>query len=295
MQGPDSILVILDKPKHPQAALERAQDLARSAGAHLHLASFCWLPMVNRSDVFDAHQRRAIRKAAVHERRRWLDGLVRDRGLCAADVSAEVVWTDDIAGWVEDHVNSAGRDLVVKSVHHSHTLLHTPLDWALLRRCPVPLWLVSSRARRNVGQVLATLDVASRDRAHQGLNRRVAAAAARFAELTGAKLHAMNAVEIDASFEDLEFFDPRKMQKKARQSARESVERLLSDYAVTRSRTHLPVGKVGQCVAEVAGSIDAGLVVVGTGVRRGLGAALLGSSAEKILERVPCDVLAVHA
>ena len=48
----------------------------------------------------------------------------------SADVSVEVQWTEDIAGWVSEN---ATEDLVIKSAHHSKTLTHTPLDWQLLR------------------------------------------------------------------------------------------------------------------------------------------------------------------
>ncbi|MFU8817990.1 MAG: universal stress protein [Pseudomonadales bacterium] len=47
-------------------------------------------------------------------------------------------------------------------------------------------------------------------------------------------------------------------------------------------------------MAEVAEKVGADAVVVGTGARRGPTGLLFGSSAERILTRVPCDVLAVH-
>ncbi|MFW6093143.1 MAG: universal stress protein [Pseudomonadota bacterium] len=294
MNNPKKILVILDKPKHPQTALGRAVALAREAGAHLHLASFCWLPMAERSEVFETHQRRALKQSATSERRRWLDALVLDQGLSAADISTEVVWTDDIAGWVAEHVDQAGTDLVVKSVHHSESLLHTPLDWRLLRECQAPLLLVSTRRGARSGNVLATVDLTSTDAEHERLNSRVLDAASRFAELEDARLHCVHAVEVYGSFEDLEFFDTPVMEKKARDDARARLEEMLAPYGVARSHIHAPTGKVGQAVAEVAREIDADLLVVGTGAHRGLGARLLGSSAEKILTRAHCDVLAVH-
>ena len=45
--------------------------------------------------------------------------------------------------WLE-----AQMDLVVKSVHRSKTLLHTPLHWQLIRSCPKPLLLVGSETRK---------------------------------------------------------------------------------------------------------------------------------------------------
>lgn len=294
MQQPRNILVILDKPKHAQTALERALGLAAASGGHLHLTSFCWLPMVDQTDVFDAHQRRAIKKSAILERRRWLEALVLDRGLSAADISIQVVWTKDIAGWVVDNAPTIKADLLVKSVHHSRTLLHTPLDWELLRGTPVPMLLVSTRNERRSGNVLATVDLYHTDRARRLMNRRVLEAAAEFARLQGGKLHCMTAIQVAGSFQDLDFFDARKARKQATDNARGELEQMLAPYELPKSRMHLPSGKVGQGVADVAEKVGADVVVVGTGARRGPGALLFGSSAEKILNRVQCDVLAVH-
>ena len=153
MKNLSSVLVVLDKPKHAQTALARAKELQAKSGCHLSLAAFCWHPMVKSKDVFDIHQRRAIKKAIVGERRDWLRGLVLDSKLSAADVSTEVFWTGDIADWVT-RASATDCDLVVKSVHHSQTLLHTPLDWQLLRACPTPIWLAAHRipAVRPAGQ-----------------------------------------------------------------------------------------------------------------------------------------------
>ena len=54
------------------------------------------------------------------------------------------------------------------------------------------------------------------------------------------------------------------------------------------------ITSMSQMVAATVRKTGAGLVVVGSAARRGLGATLLGNSAEKILERAPCDVLIVH-
>lgn len=294
MKAPGSILVILDKPKHAQVALDRARRLATATGAHLHLASFCWLAMAEQRDVFDAHQRRALRESVVKERERWLRGLVVDSGLAAADVTTEVVWTDAIAGWVASGAAERKIDLVVKSVHHSQTLLHTPLDWELLRSCPAPLYLASTAVAGATGNVLATIDLRHTDRKHQLMNLRVLDAAVRFVGFGKGKLHIVHAVETPVGVAGLDTLAPARLERELKSRARELLEAQLEPYGIPRTRIHLPVGKVGVAVADVADRIKADLVVVGSSARRGLGAVLLGNSAEKILSRMPCDVLAVH-
>ncbi|MEZ5560921.1 MAG: universal stress protein [Pseudomonadales bacterium] len=300
MKKISSILVILDKAKHPQTALARARLIQQATGAHLHLVAFCWLAMAEEKDIYDAHQRRAMKKAVLHERSTWLMDQVRDAGLAAADVATEVAWTSDIAAWIREHAAERGVDLVLKSIHQSRTLTHTPLDWELLRTCPVPLLLVSTRRRKTRGRVLAALDLRHNDRRHNTLNLRVLDAARCFAELGGVpraqkgQLHCVSVVEYSTILRDLDFIDVRKKQKAAKQKTEGLLDALLEPYAVPKARVHMPAGKVGQCVAATARKIDADLLVVGTSTRRALGEVLLGSAAEKILTRAPCDVLAVH-
>jgi len=289
-----SILVILDKPKHAQVALERARALADAAGARLHLASFCWLAMAEHKEIFDAHQRRALKRGVMKEREQWLRDLVLDAGLAAANVTTEVVWTEDIAGWVADYVPVNKTDLVVKSVHHSRSIVHTPLDWQLLRTCPAPLYLASGEVRKASGNLLATIDLRHTDRKHQLLNLRVLAAAQFMSGLRKGRLHCVHAVDSAAVMPGFDKAAPAKLERQLKARARQLLEALVKPYGLSRARVHTPVGKVGASVAGVVDRLKADVLVVGTSARRGLGAVLIGNSAEKILVKVNCDVLAVH-
>lgn len=297
-------LVVLDKPKHDQHALKRAvmlQQAAHGAGKpfHLHLVSFCWQSMVDHSEVFDVHQRRQMKKEVVRQRYDWLDARVAEAGLAAADVTCEVVWNDDIAGWIRDR--DADTDMVIKSVHQvSGTLMHTPLDWQIMRESRQPVLLVAARRRRsrkqaeNGGGVLAALDLRHNDRVHRVLNLRVLDAAHLFAGLLDKPLDCVSVIEYSEVLSDLDFIDPRKIRREKSAKNQQLLEALVEPYGVAKRRLHQPAGKVGQMVNATVRKIDADLLVVGTAARRGVKAALLGNSAERILSRAGCDVLVVH-
>jgi len=297
-------LVVLDKPKHDQHALKRAvmlQQAAHGAGKpfHLHLVSFCWQSMVDHSDSFDAHQRRQMKKEVVRQRHEWLDEQITGAGLAAADVTCEVVWSDDIAGWIREHEGDA--DLVVKSVHQvSGTLMHTPLDWQIMRESSKPVLLVAARRRRrrkqarDGGGVLAALDLRHNDRVHRVLNLRVLDAAHLFAGLLHKPLDCVSVIEYSEVLSDLDFIDPRKIRREKAAQNQQLLEALVEPYGVAKRRLHQPAGKVGQLVNATVRKVDADLLVVGTAARRGVRAALLGNSAERILSRAGCDVLVVH-
>lgn len=293
MPIPRNVLVVIDKPKHEQIALKRALALQEKAGAHLHLAAFAYHSLYDQTDVFDVHQRRAIKKEIVRQRTEWLRERVWDAEGLSRDLNLEVVWTKDIARWVSERIIERGDDLVVKSIHQSQTLLHTPLDWQLLRTCPAPLLLCTSTPWRRKPRVLAALDLRVEDQAHASLNRKVLEAARTFAELHDGELHCAYALDVPDVLSKLNIPDPRTFQRENVVQARERLAELVAPYEVPVKHQHVPMGKVGHAVNRLSAKLGADLMVMGTTARRGLAAAVIGNSAEKVLMRARCDVLAL--
>lgn len=288
-----NILVVLDRPGGEQFALERGKALAAATGAHLHLASFVYLALAENEQVFDTHQRLSLQKGALNERRRWLDDLVLDAGLSAANLSTEVVWARDIADWVQDRVAAGKADLVVKSVHRgSETLLHTPLDWQLLRTCKAPVWIATGPVVE--GPLLATIDLEHRDQTHLLMNQRVLEAAQTFASLMAVPLHGVHVVETVGFPDRLDGFETEILAADAELRSRELLEAMVKPHGIEAANVHIEVGHIGPALASLAGKQRAAAVVVGTGARGRIGSYLLGNSAEIILGTAPCDLLAVH-
>ena len=109
-----SAFVVMARPKHAQVALKRAQELQAAKGIHLRLVAFCWNAMCEQSDVFSVSQRRSMKREILREREQWLLDQVRDAGLASADVSVEVQWTADIAGWVTENALSSSPCTIQK-------------------------------------------------------------------------------------------------------------------------------------------------------------------------------------
>lgn len=288
------ILTIVDKPKHPQVALARTARLLKETGGSAHLAAFCFDPALEHGQVMTGAQARAGRRTMVDERRLWLQGEAA-RYPQFEHAERSVVWARDIADAVDEIVEAQPTDLLLKTLHQSRTLIHTPLDWDLLRRSKVPVLLATSRRRKKSGIVLATIDPFSTDRAHQRLNRRVLDAAFTIAELEGAVVHVVVALNLGPVLTDLDLVDKRALQRRLRERAEAGLADLLRPYDLPRSRTHMQSAKVGEAVDRQARLLHADLVVVGTcahPVKQLLG---LGNSAEKIVARLQTDILAVCA
>lgn len=288
-----NILVVVDKPKDKQIALARGLTLQKDFGAKLHLAAFTYHPMYDQRDVYETHQRRAVKESLVRSRTEWLREQVLDAHATFKDVVLQTVWAKNVAEWVAQHADPKQFDLVVKAARHTKTIIRTPTDWQLLRESRVPLLLTSKRRWPQKAVVLAALDLGRRDRAHEALNRRVLDAAVEIARAHDGAVHCVNAIEVSQVLADLDIINPRKVARKAREESSATARALLEGYGVPMSRLHMPIGKVGPAVNGVAKKLKANVLVMGTTARTGVKGLVVGNSAERVLTRAACDILAV--
>jgi hypothetical protein len=78
--------------------------------------------------------------------------------------------------------------------------------------------------------------------------------------------------------------------------AREELDGLVASMGsgIGRVTGHIRIGGAARGIVELARELSADLVVVGSGQRRGMARALLGSVAEKVSREAPCPVLVVR-
>jgi len=147
--------------------------------------------------------------------------------------------------------------------------------WKLLRDAHCPVLLIKTEDAGTVSKVLAAVNVKGGEDAHLRLTEAVIEYARAVAELTGAELHAVNAFRGSENF-----VHPPDLAKR---------------LDIDRRCAHVGDADPEALVAEVAEKIDASLVVVGSLARRGLSGAVVGNTAERILDEVPADLLCIIA
>lgn len=293
MKKLENVLVVMDKPKHRQTAFKRGLQLARDTGAKLHLVAFCHHQMYEQKEVFDTHQRNELKRALEVARSDWLLGQVTDAGAAGMEVTTEVVWEKHIHEWLIRHTNEVDYDLVVKTAHRSKTLVHTPTDWHLLRDCRSDVLLATKTRWPKRSNLIAAVDALRTDRTHKRLNQRVLEAAGMIAGLHDAAVHLVFAVTTPEVLSDLDIVHPREHRKKVLARAQPQLDAMAAANGIPAKRVHTPNGKPGQAVNSVAGKIKAEMVVLGTPARKGVAGFLLGNTAEKVLAKANCDILAV--
>ncbi|MBB5211324.1 universal stress protein [Microbulbifer hydrolyticus] len=280
-----SILVILDKPKHEQIALQRALELADKTGAKLHLVSFVYEPVVaipllsgSILNVSDQIQK---------ERRQWLQELQSEYTLPQGS-SAEVVWHHDIPSWTLAYLDANQCDLVVKTAQKQFGRGgFGSIDWRLIEHLPTPLWLAVSTHWIKRDRIVAALDPAVENKLHVELNQRALKLGERFSHELNADLEAVACVPASDEIKDLEKF------REQAGALLQAVDKVIADSGVTCKKTHFVTGKPAAEVNRVVDRNKARMILVGRGVRKGPKGFLLGNTAERILGRANTDILVV--
>jgi universal stress protein E len=200
-------------------------------------------------------------------------------------------------------VKGTTADLIVKDTRHHSILERTVLtndDWELIRHSPVPVLLAKERPWPSKPRVVAAVDPDRVNNKPRALDIEILEQASALATQLGGELHVLHAY-LPASIvaaatagespvmpyvttEELEL---------ERESKRKELAALASKY-VDDAHAHLELGGPGQVVPQVAEQLHADIVVMGAVARSGLKRVFSGSTAEDVLEALPCDELVVH-
>lgn len=280
-------------------AAAHARALGQSANAEIRLVSTVFDASVAAGRERDERGSRTAEARALDAARTDLErlaGSMRDWG---AKVSTQAVWGVPAYEAILRAVEEWSPDLLVVGVHEPEKLhtRFTDTDWQLMRRAPCPLLLVKGGTFAGYGTIVAAVDPLHAHEEPDGLDQDVLAAGRCFARAFRSTLRAVYAYAGAGAFELASAVEvaPGVLYGAENVPAlhRRAVNELVELYGVADSEVDLVEGVPAEAVIDTVERREAELVVVGSPQRRGVLAALLGSTAESVAAGVACDVLIV--
>lgn len=265
------ILCIIDPTTNQQRSLDRAAFIARQSGGRVH-ALLCFTPPLGAA----AEDADALLAAEQLRHELWLEELIKPLKVTDIEVTTTVQSNSDWRTGLAEAVRAADADLLIKAASTRTPLrrrLMKTSDWLVLReaRCPV---LFAKRADgAAIDKVLAAVNISATDAAHMHLTDVVLAAGREAAEQLGAQLNVVNAYT-----DSKNFIHPPDLAKRA---------------GVDRQQAHVGDADPEDLIANVCQKIAAGVVIIGSVGRKGLAAAVVGNTAERILDTVAADILVI--
>lgn len=296
-----NILVIVDPTASLHPAIEKAALLAERFSARLDL--FVCDTKAARNTRHAQYASDPGRGAPLTDLKPLLEGLadpLRSRGI---DVTTEAIAADPLAAALIARVERTCADLVVKDTHH-HTVAHrtflTHTDWELIRACPVPLLLTKPRLWSASPTLCAAVDPGHRDDKPVLLDRCILDLASTLANKLRGPLHVLHAYIPMATIATAVGSVPTMVMdvspeliENERAGKQKELTALVSDYNVPSENVHLEMGGTQDALCRLAHRLDADVMIMGAVSRSAVKRVFIGSTAERVLEQLPCDALVV--
>lgn len=305
MKRLDRILAVLDPTTDVQPSLAKAATLARRCDATLELFICDFDPSLSGQPFFDTDKLRELRAAFVGERLEYLEQTAEDLREEGLAVETHVHWDNPVFRGIVRRVEESSPDLVVKDTHYHSVLrrtLFTNTDWSLIRTCPVPLLLAKPGDWPATPCVLAALDPGHLGDKPAELDHDILAWSELLAARMGGELHAVHAfypaalLAATATLAGMPLASGMPVGGIV-ESERKRIAGVLAEIAgshhLPAGRVHLEQGAATDVLPRVAEQLRAAVVVMGAVSRSRLQEVFLGSTAERVLDRIGCDVWVV--
>ncbi|WP_440877291.1 universal stress protein UspE [Thalassotalea sp. PLHSN55] len=298
MEKYQKILVVIDPTTDEQKALKRAIELAKKTGASITAFLSIFDFSYEMTTMLSKDEREVMRQSVITDKLQWIDTAIDALNDGNLTIESKVVWHNRPFESIINEVLEYNFDIVVKGTHQHDKLksvIFTPTDWHLLRKCPCPVLLVKDHLWPENGKILAAINVGSDEEEHQLLNDKITEESLNLSKIIKAQVHLINsfpgtpvniAIEIP-EFNSSEYNDA--MLKHHQEAMTEHAQR----FNIAPERVSVEEGLPEDVIENAANKLDAELVVLGTVGRTGISAAFIGNTAEHVIDRLNCDVLAL--
>ncbi len=304
MSAQPSIVAVIEPDTHPQEVAERAAWLALLYDlpvdlllcdadiGPLHTGWFLSDSAESIADLVASAQEEMIEEIADN---------IRDLNVA---VTTTVLEERPIVDAILHDIDARSPKVLVKGTQHhsdSDRALFAATDWQLIRRCPCPLYLVKPQPMPENPIVVASVDPVHAHDKPAELDGVIVQYAQDIATRTAGELHLFHTYQrlIGVGSEATRTFKPlelpiKDIDERMKQEHRDKLDALAAQFDVKEDNVHQLPGKTQALLPQFVRANKAGLVVMGALARWGLKRAIIGSTAERVLDKLPCDVLIVR-
>ena len=297
------ILSVVDPTTDDQPAMRRAAWVAANTGAELELLICYYNEYLSGDRLFDSSSLRTTRKEVLDGYEKHLETLAEPLRQSGLTVRTRAVWDHPLYEGIVRHAAAINADLVFKDAHHHSAIsraLLTNTDWSLIRACASPLWLVKAGDLPDKLVILAAIDPMNEHDKPAALDDEILMLSKTLAEVSSAEMHVFHSydprvaistatanayIPVSLPFDEIE--------KQMRQQHEKRFNEIIKYHEIDAGRAHLVSGLTHEELPALAEDLDALVVVMGAVARNPLKRLFIGSTAERTLGQLPCDMLIV--
>ncbi len=294
-----NVLVLAVPGVDMESAIGAAEQLAIANQARLTVFDVVPPLRTRRTGTVGGYRPEHVQELIERDRRSELEQIAD----LATSVPVEVALTAGTA-FIEviRRVLSHGHDLVIVppdqpaglvGLARASTIMH------LLRKCPVPIWVFRPEVPAN-GEVLAAVGPFEEGEP-SSLDTKLVEIGWSLANRLGSRFHMVHGWRLDGESllrngrVRMPKTDVDELVLREELLARDAVSKLIAGTGIPEDeiRLHILKARPMDAIAEVAASVDPGVVVMGTLARSGVAGLLMGNTAETTLSSLRSNIIAV--
>ena len=285
------ILIIADDDASC-CATSRGLELAAKVEHEAVVVGFTHAPLS--ALKVSSEKQESVQSRLVREREKQVNALIDKYRSKGQKISHQIIWAEDYTPWVTRQCAQGDYlGVVVRSGVSGSEGEPSSVNWELLRTCKAPVLMVAKNKWHRVEPVMVTLDLLTRSRTKKALNHKLLAIAVNLSQTLDVDLEIIIAIEIPTLLADLDLVDPIAYTKDATKSMQPQIRKLAAEFDLPEAAFKTKRGPVDLVITSRAAKVRAQIVVMGTVGRRGVKGRLLGNTAERVLQKLKTDVLAI--
>jgi universal stress protein E len=295
-----TILVLVANPfASKQVAVTKAAAIAKRCGARVVLFNAFMVPQPVNDVPMDSREQ--IIASAIRQREQQLRNIA-SRSHLPRGTQHIVRWDYPIYEAIVRQVWKTRPDLLIADSHREGKLARWVLantDWQLIRECPCPLWFVRSGELPRQLRLLVAVDPRHTHAKPAKLDERLLQAARTVERQLGARISLVHAYETPASAVPGMMMEPLRLPRAAERtrefvaSTTASVAKLAGKYGLDGADCAIREGVAHHVIPDEARGRRADLLIMGAVSRSLLARPIIGSTAERVIDHVDCDLFVV--
>ena len=297
----NTVLAIVETERFPLEVTKRAAQIAKLFDCDLEIVLSDPTVGFLRSKFMVSADSKQIAENVRQVQKEELERLVNAIGEYDLDVQTSIVKDRPACDAIIAKALECEPLFVVKGTAYrspAERAKFTFNDWQLIRKLDYPLWLVKPADLIENPVVIAAVDPMHPHDDKGDCTQSIIDLAKSITEKFGARLlllHTYERLEEVNEYAKLEFKPLRvpvaELEKKMREEHRRELDVLADANNIDAQAVRQLPGRTREILPSFARAENASLVIMGAVARTGLKRRIIGSTAEHVLDHVPCDIL----
>jgi len=297
----DKILVNIDFKYDNAGLLDKAILLAKQHSAVIELFNCCYNRGITQGYMFDKAAEQKAEHAYIRQTEAKLEALSERVEAAGVKVSFDVCWERHQVEGVMRKVLRFEPDLLIHGVQSHRGIGHylfAPIDWLIARKSPVPVLFVKQKPWKDILRIAACVDPFHQGDEHGEVDKVILKKAQTFItdNLSEQRvLHCFNTLPHEAIFDEHMVTDYAALQERVEKEHVKRCNRLLAEFGLSVDSELVDIikGEAESVISQYAEQKGIDVLVMGAVARGMFDRLLLGSTMEKVVDDVDCDVLIV--